>query len=320
MVLPVWAARCACGAMVVIFVGGLYLVPTEVRRLPRDDPRHIRARFVAVACATLASVVMARMMLGLLDTVPPWPSLVWIGLPSHGLLAATFLPLLLTAALFLGPLVTSAAYLRRWCAAAPIYTAGQWHWAERATPVAWGFAVRAELSSRAGPSPEEKLRALVVGPLCEEVVFRGCMLPLLLAAGAPPVRACLECPLVFGTPHPPAQFRPAQAPSAVCVLTACALRGGALAPRVRASGAGHPYMGEVIAHRDGAKRVHGVQLFRPHPHPHRARRCQQRASAPARISLLPCRAFSTSSGCSLASFCCARVTCGRASSRTRSAT
>ena len=80
--------------MVVIFVGGLYLVPTEVRRLPRDDPRHIRARFVAVACATLASVVMARMMLGLLDTVPPWPSLVWIGLPSHGLLAATFLPLL----------------------------------------------------------------------------------------------------------------------------------------------------------------------------------------------------------------------------------
>ena len=48
----------------------------------------------------------------------------------------------------------------------------------------------------------------------------------------------------------------------VCVLTACALRGGALAPRVRASGSGHPYLGQVIAHRAGAKRVHGVQLFR----------------------------------------------------------
>ena len=36
-------ARLAMVCMVVVFVGGLYLVPKEVRDLPRDDPRHIRA-------------------------------------------------------------------------------------------------------------------------------------------------------------------------------------------------------------------------------------------------------------------------------------
>ena len=197
MALDLLTARLACVGMVVLFVGGLYLVPAETRRLPRDDPRHIRARFVAVAVASAASAALAGALLQ-----PGWGSLEWIGLPLHGLLPATVLPLLLTACLFLGPLTTTALYLRRWRVEEPVRVPmSPWRWTLRAAPVGWGGVLRTELAGRVGSTAEEQLRALVVGPLCEEVVFRGCMLPLLLAAGQRPLRACLECPLVFGLAH-----------------------------------------------------------------------------------------------------------------------
>jgi prenyl protein peptidase len=193
-------ARLAMVGMVVIFVGGLYLVPKEVRALPRDDPRHIRARFGAVSAATLLSVAVLSLLLRD-ETAAPENMLEWVGLPPRGLLAATFLPLMLTASLFLGPLATTAMYLHRWRSAAPSRAAGSvWQWTKRTVPVSWTSALQADLRARVGGTPEEQLRTLVVGPLCEEVVFRGCMLPLLVVAGHRPLLACLECPLVFGTP------------------------------------------------------------------------------------------------------------------------
>jgi prenyl protein peptidase len=191
-------ARLVCVAMVVLFVGGLYLVPADVRQLPRDDPRHIRARFAAVATATLLSTLLLGLQLRDEAAVAEGTFLEWLGLPTHGLLPATVLPLTLTASLFLGPLATTALYLRRWHGEMPSRAVGPWRWTERATPVGWTSALRAELRARVGVSTEEQLRTLVVGPLCEEVVFRGCMLPLLVVAGHRPLRACLECPLVFG--------------------------------------------------------------------------------------------------------------------------
>jgi hypothetical protein len=41
-------ARLVCVAMVVLFVGGLYLAPANARQMPRDAPRHIRARLLSV--------------------------------------------------------------------------------------------------------------------------------------------------------------------------------------------------------------------------------------------------------------------------------
>jgi|EP01044_Picomonas_judraskeda_P001114 prenyl protein peptidase len=191
-------ARLACVAMVVLFVGGLYLVPSEVRTLPRDDPGHIRARFAAVSAATLLSVLALGVLLR--DESVPENALEWVGLPPHGLLPATFLPLMLTASLFLGPLATTAMYLHRWRREAPSRVAASvWQWTTRTVPVSWTSALQADLTARVGATPEEQLRTLVVGPLSEEVVFRGCMLPLLVVAGHRPLQACLECPLVFGT-------------------------------------------------------------------------------------------------------------------------
>ena len=105
-------ARLVCVAMVLLFVGGLYLVPSEVRALPRNDPQHIRARFAAVTAATVVCVLVLGLLLR--DEAVPENMLEWVGLPLHGLLPATFLPLLLTVSLFLGPLATTAMFLRRW--------------------------------------------------------------------------------------------------------------------------------------------------------------------------------------------------------------
>ncbi len=58
-----------------------------------------------------------------------------------------------------------------------------------------------EEAKRVGGSMEERLRTLAVGPLAEELVFRGCMLPVLLSAGLTPLQACLQCPLIFGLAH-----------------------------------------------------------------------------------------------------------------------
>ena len=33
-----------CAAMACLFVGVLYAVPPSVRKLPRDDPEHVRCR------------------------------------------------------------------------------------------------------------------------------------------------------------------------------------------------------------------------------------------------------------------------------------
>lgn len=190
--------------MVVVYVGVLYVIPADVRQLPRDDPRHIRARFVSVACASIACVGAARWLLDGSLTVAGtgWASWEWLGLPAHGWGAASVLPLLLTATLFLAPLLTTGCYIHRCRRESFSFSAGRWQWVMRREQVGWSAAFQHELTSRVGASAEQKLRTLVVGPLSEEVVFRGCMLPLLVVAGGqPPLQACLECPLIFGVAH-----------------------------------------------------------------------------------------------------------------------
>jgi hypothetical protein len=46
----------ACITMTLIFVGSLYLLPQQIRRRHRDDPLHVKARFVSVATACLLSI------------------------------------------------------------------------------------------------------------------------------------------------------------------------------------------------------------------------------------------------------------------------
>lgn len=95
-----------------------------------------------------------------------------MGFRYEGLFMAIFLPLMLTAILFLGPLsVTLASGLWR------IYS----------EPMYWVNAIQSLLW----------LRNHLVAPLSEEFTFRACMLPLLLQTFKPHI-AMLITPLLFG--------------------------------------------------------------------------------------------------------------------------
>jgi hypothetical protein len=53
-------AVCACLGMTVVFVASLYMLPASIRRRPRDDPKHIRARFLSVMLACTVSVAIVH--------------------------------------------------------------------------------------------------------------------------------------------------------------------------------------------------------------------------------------------------------------------
>jgi prenyl protein peptidase len=97
----------------------------------------------------------------------------WLGSAS---LLALALPLLLVAILFMGPL--SLLLLRG--KLGPVYRLRRL--GTKLRRLTWW-------------------RNLVVGPLSEELVFRACMLPLLLAGGWTRTQAALISPLLFGLAH-----------------------------------------------------------------------------------------------------------------------
>eukprot|EP01052_Picozoa_sp_SAG31_P031097 SAG31_NODE_3262_length_4482_cov_8.132101_2_plen_332_part_00 len=191
-------ARLSCIGMTVLFVGLLYAVPASIRRSPRDSPTHIQARSISVTVTTVLSCLAARALLGSVLSAQEASSWAWIGIAPQGLGAASVLPLLLTCTLFAMPLLTSALEL------AQIATTLQ----EKSPLLSRATALRAaivhELQMRTGAADANwwpAFRNLFFGPLTEEIVFRGCMLPLLLVAGRGALGSCIECPLVFGLAH-----------------------------------------------------------------------------------------------------------------------
>lgn len=168
------------------FVGSLYVWRSSLE-LPRDDPRVIVRRFISIACwCAIAPLIVAFWAVD--DSVlhsDGRSALVWLGLPSHGLLPALFLPLLLTASLFAGPLFVN------WLAA----------WRD---PEGGNARYCLGFSLSPGDSPEQRLitvRNVLVGPLCEEWCFRSCMCPLLIAGGWSTSATVFGSPLLFGCAH-----------------------------------------------------------------------------------------------------------------------
>ncbi|TRY55345.1 hypothetical protein DNTS_020899 [Danionella cerebrum] len=99
----------------------------------------------------------------------PGPSLMALmGIRLEGLIPAIILPLLLTMVLFLGPLIQLAMDY----------------------PCFWTLCL----------SDMRWLRNQVVAPLTEELVFRACMLPMLVPCAGPST-AIFTCPLFFGVAH-----------------------------------------------------------------------------------------------------------------------
>lgn len=149
------------------FVAGVYLIPQRPR-LPRDAPDTVRRRLLGVTLATAGCVAAMHV---LCQPIPATGS-VWAALGlspdiiSH--VSAAGKTLALFALLFLGPIVQETLD-RSW-------------------------------TQRHGPRSILFWRNFVAAPLCEEIVFRACLIPLLEPVWGRTATLWLS-PLFFGLAH-----------------------------------------------------------------------------------------------------------------------
>jgi prenyl protein peptidase len=172
-----WSALAFCVGLCVVYVGALYVRYDTSRS--RDDPDIVLQRFVrvlavsAVAPALLvAAFASGDVVDGCARSVVDAPLPVWLGLRFGGTcMAASLSSVGLTLVLYLGPLVAMDR--------------DDW---------------RELLEARLRPTLLNT-RALLVGPLAEEMVFRASMCPALFAAGFSPAAAVGLSSVVFGLAH-----------------------------------------------------------------------------------------------------------------------
>ncbi|XP_035780153.1 CAAX prenyl protease 2-like [Anopheles albimanus] len=169
--LPALISVGACFVIAVIYVASLYVWNSKH---DRDHPSTIKRRFFSVSVVMLVAPVF---VIGLTSEAVLKRYTMWqiMGFRADGLFTATFVPLLLTMVLFLGPLSVQL-------------TSGVWR--IYSEPMYWVNAVRNLVW----------LRNHLVAPLSEEFTFRACMVPLLLQTFRPSV-AMLITPLLFGLAH-----------------------------------------------------------------------------------------------------------------------
>ncbi|KAK9470873.1 uncharacterized protein V1510DRAFT_369240 [Dipodascopsis tothii] len=159
-----------CTGLTVAYVGCLYVYPATrpSATVFRDDVAVIKARVVVISITSVLAVVVAGAVGGapIADAgraLYLWP------LPSAGLVLRTAVaPTLL---LFAGPVLLRLSEPRELAV-------------DARSAVSW-----------------IGLRNYIVGPLTEEIVFRGCMVYLHLLAGVGGKRTVLTTPLYFGIAH-----------------------------------------------------------------------------------------------------------------------
>lgn len=152
----------------------LFLYIRADRKLGRDHPITIRDRFVRVFVCCIFSVLLFRVCCCLPQK--EGQSLFHIlGFKLQGLIAAIFIPLLLTMVLFMGPLLQN-------------YYSGLFkvffnykYWQHSLSSLIW-------------------IRTIIVGPLTEEIVYRACMMPVLVFSFGNTLAIFLS-PLFFGIAH-----------------------------------------------------------------------------------------------------------------------
>ncbi|KAJ8281813.1 hypothetical protein COCON_G00043320 [Conger conger] len=173
-----WLSVLSCLVLACSYVGSLYVWRSD---LPRDHPSVIKRRFTSVLVVSALSPVFVWTWKEVTGVRPGHSLLALMGIRLEGVVPAAILPLLLTMALFLGPLIQLAID----CPWSFIDTIKVW-----IDPSFWALCV----------SDMRWLRNQVVAPLTEELVFRASMLPMLVPCAGPNT-AVLTCPLFFGVAH-----------------------------------------------------------------------------------------------------------------------
>uniref|UniRef100_A0A8C4X1I7 CAAX prenyl protease 2 n=1 Tax=Eptatretus burgeri TaxID=7764 RepID=A0A8C4X1I7_EPTBU len=167
----------ACFTLACLYVGSLYVWKND---LHRDHPDVIRRRFTSVLLVSALSPFYLWLWSDGMDKT--WVNLLnSMGCRSEGLISASVLPLLLTMVLFLGPI------LQQFLDCPWSFTDGL---KVAVDPKIWVICL----------TDIRWMRNHVVAPLTEELVFRACMLPILVPCMGPQ-KAVFACPLFFGVAH-----------------------------------------------------------------------------------------------------------------------
>lgn len=190
-----------CIAMSSFFVGVLYTVSEHIRLLKRDNPIQIRARFVRLLIIVLACTALLSFISSPSNSPNAVPLSTWLGFPgSDGLFTGVVCAVFLTAMLFAGPICCLLLITLQRCKYDIDYV-GTLRPLDRKRGII--PALLDELRDRSGIDTCKwvLLRNLVVGPVVEEYVYRGCILPLLICNGSSKGAAIALCPLLFGLAH-----------------------------------------------------------------------------------------------------------------------
>nr|XP_034955332.1 CAAX prenyl protease 2 isoform X2 [Zootoca vivipara] len=173
-----WASLFSCLSLACCYVGSLYVWKSH---LPRDHPAVIKRRFTSVLIVSSLSPIFIWAWKEVTGIKPDASLLALMGFRLEGIIPATVLPLLLTMVLFLGPLIQLSMDCP-WDLVEGLKVAfDPSFWVLCLTDMRW-------------------LRNQVIAPFTEELVFRACMLPMLVpCTGLGP--AVFTCPLFFGVAH-----------------------------------------------------------------------------------------------------------------------
>ncbi|CAA0374998.1 unnamed protein product [Arabidopsis thaliana] len=186
-------AVATCVAMALFYVLILY-VPTVILRLPSASSytEFMIRRFICAAICTVASLVFTAFIF----PIKSWEAsyiLGVYGIRKDHLWQGVVYPLLLTSLVYAGSLVLKLLFLLE-------------SWKENGGGCSSFNYIRSffqtiPASVLTSASNVSVWRNFIVAPVTEELVFRSCMIPLLLCAGFRINTAIFLCPVLFSLAH-----------------------------------------------------------------------------------------------------------------------
>lgn len=189
------AAVAACTAMALLYVAILH-APTLILRLPPPPSFNsfLIRRFICAAISSVLSLLICTLILPIRSKEAPLLFDVY-GIRVDHIWQAVVFPVSLTCLMYAGSLVLKALLLVD-------------KWRERVSrgeELSYEY-IQGSLQGFIGliisvASNVSAWRNFVVAPLTEELVFRACMIPLLLCGGFKPYTAIRLCPIFFSLAH-----------------------------------------------------------------------------------------------------------------------
>ncbi|CAI0423653.1 unnamed protein product [Linum tenue] len=184
----------SCTAMALLYVGILY-TPTLILRLPQPSSfkEFLLRRFVCAAIASVVSVAACALILPV--NIKEIPSLLGIyGVRMDHVWQAVVYPLCLTSLMYAGSMVLKLLL---------VVEAMKEHMDRGGGVLDFARDLLQNFGSWVSSAVSNILawRNLIVAPVTEELVFRACMIPLLLCGGFEPYIVIGLCPILFSLAH-----------------------------------------------------------------------------------------------------------------------